>query len=77
MMLIQLDHPIRIDLARSVLVRTPIRGKVLRIDGGLLAQPLQQSFHHFRFVDQRMEGFPVWRLNVWDEGSGIREELGL
>lgn len=75
--LVQLDHAIRIDLVRSVLARASIGRKVLRIGGGLLAQPLEQPSHYFRFVDQRVEGLPVRLLDVWDEGRGIREELGL
>lgn len=77
MMLIQLDHSIHIDLPRRILVRTPIRREVLRVNGRLLPQPLQQPLLHFRFRDQRLEGVSVGRLNVRDERSGIREELGL
>ena len=76
-MLIQLYHSIHIDLSHPILVRASIRCEVLGIDGRLLTQPLQQLFLYFWFSDQPIKCIPIGRLDVRDEGSGIREELGL
>jgi len=70
-MLIQLNHPIHIDLSHSTLVRTSIRREILGVKCRLVTQPLQQLFLHLRFRDKRLEGVPVGRLNVRDERSGI------
>ena len=76
-MLVQLNNSIDINLAHPILARTSVCRKVLRVYSRLLTQPLQKPPLHFRFRDERVEGIPVGRLNVRDERSGIREELGL
>ena len=75
--LVQLNDSVHIDLERSILVRSSIRRDILRIDGRLLTQPLQQLPFHFRFRNQSLEGRTVRVLDVRDEGRGIRDELGL
>ena len=76
-MLVQFDDSVDIDLGRSILIGTSIRGKVLSIDGSFLTQPLQQPPFHFRFRDQRFKGVSIRVLNVWDKSGRVRDELRL
>ena len=77
-MLVELDDAVDVDLARRVVAeRLAVRGEVERVEGRLLAQPLEELPLDLGLRDEPRERAAVARVDVRDERGGVVAELAL
>ena len=76
--LVELDDAVDVDLARRVVAqRLAVRGEVERVEGRLLAQPLEELPLDLGLRDEPRERAAVARVDVRDERGGVVAELAL